>query len=175
MILTGSEIRNQWLDGNIVINPFNPMQVSANSYDFRLGDTIAYYNDLVLDPKKNNSLTTIKIDETGYLLEPSKIYLGHTMEIMGSNLFVPIIKGKSSLARLGLFIHITADLIDIGSINQWTLQLFAIKKIKIYPNMLIGQVTFWVTKGEIKLYNGKYQGSMGPVGSKSFFDFKNNQ
>jgi dCTP deaminase len=37
--------------------------------------------------------------------------------------------------------------------------------------MLIGQVTFWQVVGEINLYKGKYQGSMGPCASKIFNDF----
>lgn len=91
---------------------------------------------------------------------------------MGSDTFVPIIRARSSIARLGLFIHVTADLIDIGSINQWTLQLHAVQPIRIYAGMLIGQVTFWCVKGDIILYHGKYQGSRGPQESKSFLDFQ---
>ena len=72
---------------------------------------------------------------------------------------------------MGLFIHITADLIDIGSYNEWTLQLHAVQPVKVYPNMLIGQVTFWKVQGEIKLYNGKYQGSKGPYESQIYKDF----
>ena len=90
---------------------------------------------------------------------------------MGSKHCVPIIRGRSSTGRLGLFIHITADIIDIGSINQWTLQMHAVQKIKIYPGMLIGQVTFWVPKGKIILYKGKYQGSRGPMESQIYKDF----
>ena len=172
MILTGKEIAKQHKKDKIIIRPYHVEQLSPNSYDFRLGDKIMYYNDDILDSKIDNSTTMITIDESGLLLEPSRIYLGHTYETMGSNHFVPIIKGKSSLARLGLFIHITADLIDIGSINQWTLQLYAIRKIRIYPKMLIGQVTFWIPKGNITLYSGKYQGSKGPVSSKAFIDYK---
>ena len=67
--------------------------------------------------------------------------------------------------------HITADLIDIGSYNQWTLQLHAIQPVRVYPNMLIGQVTFWCVKGEITLYSGKYQGSKGPMESEIYKDF----
>jgi dCTP deaminase len=37
--------------------------------------------------------------------------------------------------------------------------------------MLIGQVTFWVPKGKIKLYDGKYQGSRGPQESQIYKDF----
>ena len=54
-----------------------------------------------------------------------------TEEVMGSDRFVPIIHGRSSTARMGLFVHITADLIDIGSYNQWTLQLHAVQPVRM--------------------------------------------
>ena len=172
MILTGSEIKKQVENGSIIINPFSDLQVNPNSYDFRLGEYLMVYKSETLDPKIRPETELIQIPESGFKLYPDKIYLAHTKEIMGSTNFVPIIKGKSSIARLGIFIHITADLIDIGSINQWTLQLHVVEPAVIYPNMLIGQVTFWVVKGDIVLYSGKYQGSNGPVESKIFEDFK---
>ena len=110
--------------------------------------------------------------EEGYELSPNKLYLGHTEEVMGSNFYVPIIRGRSSIGRLGLFIHITADLIDIGSINQWTLQMHCVQPVTIYPGMLIGQVTFWRVEGAIIPYNGKYQGSRGPMASQIHLDMQ---
>ncbi len=171
MILTGSEIIKQVRNSRIVIDPFNIGQINPNSYNFRLGNTIKVFKNKVLDSKRKNEVGTIKIPATGLELQPDKIYLGHTLETMGSQKFVPIIRGRSSTGRLGLFVHITADLIDIGSINQWTLMMHAVQKIIIYPKMLIGQVTFWQVKGAIKLYRGKYQGSKGPMESSSYKDF----
>lgn len=172
MILTGHEIEKELMNGNIIINPFRKNQINPNSYDFRLGNIIKLYKSDILDPKIQQETETINLTSSGFTLLPNKIYLGHTLETMGSTKFVPVIKGKSSIARLGIFIHITADLIDIGSINQWTLQLHCVEPIKVYPSMLIGQVTFWTVKGQVALYNGKYQGSVGPVESKIFNDFK---
>lgn len=171
MILTGNEIAKQVSKGRITINPFNEKQLNPNSYDFRLGNKLKIYKNLALDPKKKQETETITIDKNGFTLMPNKIYLGHTFETMGSNHFVPIIKGKSTIARLGLFIHVTADLIDIGSINEWTLQLHSVEPVLVFPEMLIGQVTFWTVKGKIKLYTGKYQGSKGPTESKIYKDF----
>jgi len=171
MILTGNEIAKQVSKGRITINPFNEKQLNPNSYDFRLGNKLKIYKNLALDPKKKQETETITIDKNGFTLMPNKIYLGHTFETMGSNHFVPIIKGKSTIARLGLFIHVTADLIDIGSINEWTLQLHSVEPVLVFPVMLIGQVTFWTVKGKIKLYTGKYQGSKGPTESKIYKDF----
>lgn len=157
--------------GRIVINPFDPCRLNPNSYNFRLGKMLKFYDEPILDPKRKNKVRSIEIDTSGYALSSDRIYLGHTEEIMGSNHFVPIVKGRSSTARLGLFVHVTADLIDIGSINQWTLQLHAVQEIRVYPEMLIGQVTFWQPIGDIVLYTGKYQGSRGPVESLSWKEF----
>lgn len=170
MILTGREIARQVQHGRITIEPFNENQLNPNSYDFLLGDTLLVYNEEVLDPKIDNRHELINIGPHGLVLEPGRVYLGHTIEVMGSDSFVPIIKGKSSTARLGLFIHMTADLIDLGSINQWTLQLHAVEPIRVYPEMRIGQVTFWEPLGDITLYSGKYQGTRGPVASRFYLD-----
>lgn len=171
MILTGNKIEEKVLNKEIIIDPFNPSQINPNSYDFRLGKTLRIYNDYVLDPKKENSTTLIEIPDDGLILDPKYLYLGHTEEVMGSNYYVPIIRGRSSIGRIGIFIHITADLIDIGSINQWTLQLHSVHPVRIYPRMLIGQVTFWTVEGSIVPYRGKYQGSRGPVASLIHKDF----
>lgn len=170
MILTGPEIAKQVESGRIVIDPFTNSQLNPNSYDFRLLDHLLVYTRRELDSATPNPYERVTIPQTGLVLDPGHIYLGATREVMGSDHYVPIIRGKSSLARLGLFINITADLIDLGSINRWTLQLHAIQPLRIYPGMLIGQVTFWVPDGRHVLYNGKYQGSMGPRASESFRD-----
>jgi dCTP deaminase len=172
MIITGNKIESEVKKGRIVISPFNKNQLNPNSYNFTLGKTIKIYKNYVLDPKVDNPTETLIIPEDGLVLDPKRLYLGHTEEIMGSNFYVPIIRGRSSTGRLGLFIHITSDLIDIGSINQWTLMLHAVQKVRIYPRMLIGQVTFWKVLGKIELYSGKYQGSRGPTPSQIYKDFR---
>lgn len=129
------------------------------------------YKNLILDAKIANEIDTIEISEDGFILQPNRLYLGHSVEVMGSKQYVPIIRGKSSTGRIGLFVHITADLIDIGSVGQISLMMHAVQPVKIYPNMRVGQITFWKTLGEIVLYDGKYQGSRGPQPSKGYADF----
>ncbi len=162
MILTGPEIQRQVLFGRIQIDPFRPEQLNPNSYNFHLGRTLKWYRESVLDPTRPNEVTTVEMEDQGIVLSPDRIYLGHTEEVMGSDYYVPIIRARSSVARLGLFVHVTADLIDIGSHNQWTLQLHAVQPIRIVPGLEVGQVTFWMVEGDIVLYDGKYQGSRGP-------------
>lgn len=172
MILSGKNIEKEVLNGNIIISPFDKKMINPNSYDFRLGNTLKIYKNKILDSREYNPVETIEIPESGYILESDKIYLGHTIEKIGSNHYVPIIRGRSSMGRLGLFVHITADLIDLGSVNQYTLMLHAVQGLKIYPGMKVGQVTFWEITGDKTLYSGKYQGSVGPVESQSHRDTK---
>ena len=172
MILTGKEIEKQVGKGNIIIKSFKPKNITSNSYDLTLGDSYIAYTGKVLDPAKENKYKLKKIPSRGIILKKGDFILGHSKEIIGSTKFVPIIHAKSGIARLGLFVHITADLIDIGSIGNITFQFYATKKIKIYPGMQIAQVSFWVTKGKIILYKGKYQNSLGPKASQIHEDFK---
>lgn len=172
MILTGPKIQEEVEKKNIIITPFSEEQINPNSYDFRLGDTIKVYKNRLLDTKKENETDTIFIQEEGVTIYPDTLYLGHALETIGSDTYVPILRGKSSTGRIGLFVHITADLIDIGAVGQFTLMMHAVQPVKLYPGMLIGQVTFWKPLGEVKLYDGKYQHSKGPRASQVYKDFQ---
>lgn len=171
MILTGPKIKQEVENGNITIAPFSDSYINPNSYDLRLGDSLMVYKSSELDTKRENQTETFKIPEEGFLLQPDKLYLGHSLEVVGSDVYVPIIRGKSSTGRMGLFVHITADLIDIGSKGKFTFMMHAVQPLKVYPGMRIGQVTFWKTVGDVVLYDGKYQGSAGPMASQVHKDF----
>lgn len=171
MILTGNEIYKCVKKGQIRIDPFDKYNLNPNSYNFRLNNILMKYkyNDFI-DVKNIPKTTKIIIPKTGIVLEPNQLYLGCSYEKMGSDNFVPFIEGRSSTGRLGLFIHITAPLGDIGFFGQWTLQLKATIAIKVYPFQNIGQIMFHKVAGEISLYSGKYQYSIGPQWSKLKLD-----
>jgi dCTP deaminase len=171
MILTGPEIKKEVLRGSITIEPFNVTQLNPNSYNVRLSDMVLVYDEYILDAAVENKSHVMTVPTDGILLDSYHIYLGATSEIIGSNEYVPIVRARSSVARLGLFVHVTADLIDLGYFGQVTLQLHAVQPTRIYPDMEIGQVTFWKTQGEKVRYAGKYQGSIGPMPSKSYLDW----
>lgn len=171
MILTGSEITKQVKKNRITISMFDKNNVNPNSYNVELGEYLKVYEDDVLDSKKQLKTKIIPIPDDGLVLEPNKIYLGFTKEIIGSDFFVPTITGRSSTGRLGLFVQITADLVDIGFKGNLTFQLHAVQPLRIYKGMKIGQIMFWKPKGKIKLYKGKYQNSVGPQESKVYKDF----
>ena len=166
MILTGEGIHAEVRSGKISILPFDPDRLNPNSYDFKLGRTLLVYRKRTLDARARNSTRSITLDDDGFELRPNRIYLAHTVEHFSTQHYVPIFFAKSTVARLGLFVHVTSNLIDIGHRGQWTLQLHAVQPIRIYPDMLIGQATFWKPRGTIRLYSGKYQNSRGPIASR---------
>ena len=171
MILTGKMIAEEHKLGRIVIEPYSYENVTTNSYDLRLGETVIAYTQDILDPNKKSSYKEIALPTDGFVLEKGSFHLGASFERVGSTHYVPMIHAKSGIARLGLFIHVTADLIDIGYIGNVTFQLFATESIRIFPKMLIAQMTFWKPIGNITLYDGKYQDGKGPQISKTYKDF----
>ena len=171
MILTGSEIKLQVLSKKIHIIPFDENNLNPNSYNFRLGNKLKIYTQKILDPAMPMEYTEIDIPEEGFVLQPNQLYLGHTIEEMGSDFFVPIMQARSSIGRLGLYIYLNSGLGDLGFKKQWTLELHAIHPLKVYPGMKIGQMLFWKTLGEIHLYQGKYKDSIGPQISQIWKDF----
>lgn len=171
MILTGQEILKQVNAKRIVIEPFDEATVTTNSYDLHLGDTLLRYTQDELDPKKENPVEEVKIPEGGLLLNQHDFYLASTVEVIGSNHYAPMLHAKSGTARQGLFVHVTSDLVNIGSIGQLTLQLYATLPVRLYAGMRIAQVTFWKPEGEISLYKGKYQSAKGPGVSKNYLEF----
>jgi dCTP deaminase len=104
------------------------------------------------------------------VLQPGELYLGHTVEEVGSDLYVPLLFGRSSVGRLGLFVEITAPIGDLGFHGQWTLMLTPTRPLRVYPGMKIGQVMFFVSAGAMDLYRGKYRGSAGPQPSRYWRD-----
>lgn len=153
MILTGTEITKEVREGNIILRPFNPDQINPNSYNYRLGSKIKIFTHF--DGKKNY-FKEIKIPLKGFCLKPNQMYLGHTLEIIGSKKYAMSLVGRSSMGRLGLFLQLSANLGHTTSAHQWTLELYPVLPIKLYPGMVIGQVTFWTNYGEIKKYAGIY-------------------
>lgn len=157
MILTGNEIRAQ-LGNNIVIDPFDEKLLNPNSYNLRLHDELLVYEEIVLDMKRPNRFRRYTIPPEGFILHPNKLYLGRTMERTETHNYVPMLEGRSSIGRLGLFVHVTAGFGDIGFCGYWTLEMFAVQPVKIYPGVQICQIFYHNVCGDITEYNSeKYQ------------------
>lgn len=174
-ILTGQAICEAAGRGDIVIDPFDTKRLNPNSYNLRLGPKLIVYKEKVLDPKLPNEYQYRTIPDDGFLIEPNEIYLGATLERTFTDKFVPMIEGRSSMGRLGLFIHITAGFGDIGFNGHWTLELTSVKPVKVYRDMEIAQIYYHKPDGEIdRLYKSrKYQNNYGVQPSLSYLDFLN--
>jgi dCTP deaminase len=157
MILSGNEIRQQ-LGRNILIDPFDESRLNPNSYNLTLHDELLVYEEVVLDMRKSNRVARVPIPEDGLVLTPNQLYLGRTRERTETHNLVPMIEGRSSIGRLGLFVHVTAGFGDVGFCGYWTLEMFAVQPVKIYPGVSICQIFFHEITGDITEYaSDKYQ------------------
>lgn len=153
MILTGSKIKEEIKKGNIVIKPFVSSRINPNSYNYRLGSKLKVFHKF--DGNKT-LFREIKIPKEGYILEAKKMYLANTKEVIGSSEYAMSLIGRSSMGRYGLFLQCSANLGHATSQHKWTLEIIAALPIRLYPGMIIGQVSFWRNFGTIKKYSGQY-------------------
>jgi len=172
MILTGSEIKAQ-LGGNILIEPFDERQLNPNSYNLRLHNELLVYEEIVLDMRRPNRYRRYTIPEEGLVLSPNQLYLGRTVELTETRNLVPMLEGRSSVGRLGLFVHITAGFGDVGFRGYWTLEMFAVQPIRVYPGVPIAQIFYHTVEGVVTDYrSGKYQNNSDIQPSLLFKDFE---
>ena len=168
MILTGQEILRRWHKGNdIKIDLFDPKKLNPNSYNLTLFPELKIYTNQIID-SKNPKTETIEIPKNGLVLQPNILYLGSTNEYTETYNLVPKIDGRSSIGRLGISVHVTAGFGDIGFKGRWTLEIFVIQPIIIYPNMEICQISYYIPYGDITNYNGRYQNQKTIQESKYF-------
>ena len=172
MILSGKEIIARQ-GREIQITPFSLDQVNPNSYNLKLHDEMLVYDEDVLDMKKPNACRKITIPEDGLVLQPGKLYLGRTVEHTKTLGFVPMLEGRSSVGRLGICIHITAGFGDVGFDGYWTLELFCVEPVRIYPFVEICQIYYHTIQGEYELYSsGKYNKNDSIQPSLMYKDFE---
>lgn len=180
-MLTGPEILRQMELKNIVIDPFDPKLLNPNSVNLRMGDELLTYDinnedDIAalcnpMDMKVDNAFTRFKIPPEGVVLRPNVLYVGHTLEYTETRGFVPCIEGRSSVARLGLCVHITAGFGDEGFCGQWTTEMTVVHPLRVYAGVPICQISYSTIEGEVQTYRGKYQGNRGPHPSRLWKDF----
>ncbi len=171
MLLSGEEIRRR-MGKDIHIEPFSESQLNPNSYNLRLHGELLIYDETPLDMKRQHATRSVIIPEDGLLLEPQTLYLGRTVEYTRTDKVVPMLEGRSSIGRLGLFVHVTAGFGDVGFAGYWTLEMFCIHPVKIYPNVPICQIYYHTLEGVYKPYDsGKYQNNRGIQPSLLYREF----
>ena len=178
MIITGKEIIECQKRGEIFITRFSEKKVNTNSYNLTLNNKLLIYNDRVLDLKKDytNNVTEVIIPESGFTMDPGKLYLGSTNEKTITQKHFPIIQGRSSLARLGLGVHITSNVGEIGYNGYWTLELSCVQPLTIYPFIQVCQVFFLCVDGEVEQCDNEwYQNNKGAQTSRIYKELERDQ
>jgi len=173
MILSGLEIKKQIGLKHIEITPYDEKCVNPNSYNLRLHNELLVYTDDILDMKKAMTTETINIPEDGLVLAPGQLYLGRTHERTSTGQYVPMLEGRSSIGRLGIYVHVTAGFGDVGFSGFWTLEIQCVKPVRIYPMVEICQIYFHTIEGEYQTYQGgKYQNNVGIQPSLLYKEFE---
>jgi dCTP deaminase len=181
VILTDREIQIALSRGQIVIDP--PPQTeaySSTSVDLTLDPRLSIFDTgsesikKIIDPTYRNFDVDEVLDEltnpvtidtkSGYNLPVRHLILGWTAEYVNlpiDSRLAARIEGKSSLARIGVGIHITAPTIHAGFEGQIRLEIMnhGYLPITLKPKMRICQLIFEQTLGTPERgYQGKFSG-----------------
>jgi dCTP deaminase len=180
LILTDRELQIAIQTELLVINP-KPVEdaYSSTSVDLKLDFRLSRFRvgepgiEVVIDPGQPgfkteqallNLVETIDIDAAGYILAPGILHLGWTVEwinLKAESKLAARIEGKSSLARLGLAVHVTAPTIHSGFAGRVRLEIVnhGPRSIRLRPNMPIAQLIVEATLGTpVKGYRGQFSG-----------------
>jgi dCTP deaminase len=196
MILSDREARAARSRGAVQITPEpEPTAWSSSAVDLRLTGPLLYWHvpdsdqaQVVFcphDPAYEFAALTeqygreVPLGEQGHVVEPFSFLLGWTMErlqLPHASRLAARVEGKSSLARLGLGVHVTAPTIHAGfgatgdpdypgsaiRLEMWNIGRL---RIKLEQGMPICQVIFeWVDGTPEQGYQGQFsvQGPQGP-------------
>ncbi|WAJ71474.1 dCTP deaminase [Catenovulum adriaticum] len=195
MRLCDQDIINALDEGKIQILP-TPTQdmISGVSIDIRLGNKFRVFQEHsapfidLSGPKEevNKALDSVMSDEIyiedgeAFFLHPGELALSVTYEsVTLPDNIVGWLDGRSSLARLGLMVHVTAHRIDPGWSGNIVLEFFNSGKLPLAlrPKMKIGALNFETMSGSaIRPYNkrvdAKYKGQDGAIASRISEDDK---
>ena len=187
MVLSDRTIRRLLGEGRIGIDPLDETLIQPSSVDVRVDRYFRVFHNArhpFIDVKEPMEDLTelVEVNDSGpFILHPGEFVLGSTLErISLPDDLVARLEGKSSLGRLGLLIHSTAGFIDPGWDGHVTLELSNVANlpITIYPDMKIGQISFFQLTSPAdnpygsKAVGSKYQGQRGPTPSRYFENFE---
>jgi dCTP deaminase len=183
-ILVDREIREEIEKGQLIITPFEDRLIQPNSYDVRLDNRFSWHeaSDIEIDPYASDTvLSGVKeIEEESIVLKPYEFVLGATYEALClPDDIVGQLTGKSSLARLGVMVHVTAGFIDAGFSHppaKITLEILNVgnRPVRLHAGMSIGQMVFTKTAPCLLPYHkkpgAKYNGQLAASHSKYYLN-----
>lgn len=129
MILSDRDIKREIGKGRIVITPYDESLVGPCSVDFRLGDSFSrvVLNEGFdyLDASNPDSFKTVPVSKgEDYIMEPGEFIIAHTLESLDIPADIAVvIKGKSSVGRIGIGNSHHAGLVDLGWRGVLTLEI----------------------------------------------------
>jgi dCTP deaminase len=151
-ILVDHEIKAEIASGKLILDPYDVRLVQPNSYDVRLDKRFSWHerNAVVIDPYESQSVLDhlAHVSEDSIVIQPGQFILGATLEkISLPRNIVGQLTGKSSLARLGVMVHVTAGFIDAGFSHppaQITLEIVNVgnRPVRLHAGMSIAQMVF---------------------------------
>lgn len=173
-MFTDSTITDLISYNKLSVHPFNVDNLNPASYDVTLHQDI---RTIAASPTPIDLADLDGYSEPvnmgpWYNLQPHQFILACTIETFRlSDSIVGRVEGKSSLARVGLAVHVTGGFIDPGFQGQITLEIVNLcpRPIRIYPGMRIAQIAFTPTDGiPARTYGstGHYNGQTGPTESR---------
>lgn len=163
------------VEGKVAIGPASVDLHLDNKAQILQATNMSEMEGRVLDIKKDNSKSFHQYNGWHRLIiKPGDFYVLSTIEKIELNsLHSGFVHGRSSLARLGLNIHM-AGFVDPGFCGNITLEVTNFTKIPIviYHGTRIGQMTFMKLDSPSEIDYGskldsKYQGQEGPTLSRS--------
>ncbi|MBX3073607.1 dCTP deaminase [Candidatus Obscuribacterales bacterium] len=183
-ILVDHEIREEIRSERLIIEPFDDSLIQPNSIDVRLADRFSWHEngDGVIDPYKSESVLEGLVHVVGdsIVIQPHQFVLGATLEkVCLPDDIVGQLTGKSSLARLGVMVHVTAGFIDAGFSNppaQITLEIVNVgnRPVRLHAGMCIAQMVFTRTARCEVPYNlkpsAKYNGQPAAAHSRYYLN-----
>lgn len=183
MLLSDKDIMDAREAKLIKIEPFYGNGLQPASYDLHLDSEFiifTYGKTSVIDTKQPVDKLMKRFVEKDFVIYPGQTVLASTIETVKlSPMFAGRVEGKSSLARLGLMVHITAGFVDPGFAGKITLELVNMSPlpIKLYVDMSIAQICFFETRTPALLpyghknRNSKYHNAKRAEMSKNHLNF----
>ena len=176
-MLADRDIQRSLIEGDLVIDPYDPSALQPSSYDVTLDRHFLVPSRLVTEidmaDVQPGHMVPMVANGDGFVMEPGDFVLGSTRErVKIGDRLLGRVEGKSSIGRLGLLVHLTAGFIDPGFEGQVTLELFnaAPWEITLYPGQKIAQLAFSALMSHpLRTYGqagNHYQGQSGPVESR---------
>jgi dCTP deaminase len=173
VILPDRRIKALLKQGDLSIEPLDPVQIGPASVDLRLGTSF-------LTPRTVDGMFSMsepveyeRVEGSSFVIPAHGFVLATTREVITlPNYLTAFVEGRSSIGRLGLFIQ-NAGWVDPGFEGAITLELFNANHapMRIEAGRRICQLVIAMSDGPVESpYCGKYQGQRETTGSRAYLD-----